>query len=104
MERASRNASRPAAAWLFSRNVDLAVFLGSAAFSFAALGLAPTPDPRWLLDAAAAGPAAFGGGGAGTGVRRVGAVIAWLVSVIATSSGAAAAYELVNDAPDPERS
>jgi hypothetical protein len=29
----------PSAVWLFSRNVDLAVFLGSAAVSFAALGL-----------------------------------------------------------------
>jgi len=34
VERATRKA-----AWLFSRNVDLAVFLGSAVFSFAALGL-----------------------------------------------------------------
>jgi hypothetical protein len=38
VEHAPRKAPRRGA-WLFSRNVDLAVFLGSAAFSFALLGL-----------------------------------------------------------------
>ncbi len=36
---ANANANAKSGAWLFSRNVDLAVFLGSAAFSFAALGV-----------------------------------------------------------------
>jgi hypothetical protein len=48
--------SKTNAAWLFSRNVDLAVFLGSAAFAFAALGVGAlagllhdeTPGWAWI--------------------------------------------------------